>query len=407
MASLHKDSQGRTANWQCSFMDETGKWRLRSTGTKDRAEAERICNQWQRGAEALRPSRKLENREQVLEALISATKRAERGEFTEATARDVLDSILKATGQAPMRTVTIAGFLNEWTDSKDVSKAVGTARRYRHTVRTFLEFLGNRAGLTLNALTSRDVEGFRDIQLKEGKSAATANMAVKTLRIPLNLARRQGLILTNPAETVDMLDNASRKRVVFTNDQLSTLLRAADWEWRGMILLGYYGGLRLGDAARLTWASVDFERKSVRFTPQKTGRRGQPVEVPLAPELEEFLLVWPGANDRPNAPLLPTLSKLRTGGCNGLSARFRKLMAGAGVEGHEHQPRTKGKGRKFHELTFHSLRHTCVSAMANNGVAREVRMKITGHTSDAHERYTHLEFDLMRQALSTLPRLLE
>jgi integrase len=163
----------------------------------------------------------------------------------------------------------------------------------------------------------------------------------------------------------------------------------------------------LGDAAKLTWANVDLDRKTIRFTPQKTQKRGRAIEVPLAPELEEFLLKWPGTNERPNAPLLPTLSPLRTGGCNGLSARFRKLMAESGVEGHEHEPRLQGKGRKFHELTFHSLRHTCVSAMANNGVAREVRMKIAGHTSDAHERYTHLELDLMRQALSALPRLLE
>jgi integrase len=51
-----------------------------------------------------------------------------------------------------------------------------------------------------------------------------------------------------------------------------------------------------------------------------------------------------------------------------------------------------GKGmRKFTKRTFHSLRHSFNSVLANAGVTEEIRMKLTGHKSKAmNERYTHL-----------------
>ncbi|MBV9645725.1 MAG: site-specific integrase, partial [Verrucomicrobia bacterium] len=38
---------------------------------------------------------------------------------------------------------------------------------------------------------------------------------------------------------------------------MKDLLAVAENQWRGMILLGYHTGIRLSDAANLTWANVD------------------------------------------------------------------------------------------------------------------------------------------------------
>lgn len=60
--------------------------------------------------------------------------------------------------------------------------------------------------------------------------------------------------------------------------------------------------------------------------------------------------------------------------------------------------------RPFSKLTFHSLRHSFNSALANAGVAQEVRMKLTGHTSaDMNAKYTHHELDLLKAAIGKLP----
>jgi integrase len=406
MASLHKDPRGRSPFWYCSFQNEQGKWSLKSTKEKNRAEAQRVCDCWDREAKALRDAQKIENKEQVLETLIALTRKAGRGEFNEAIARDALDALLKATGQASMRHVTAEAFLKDWASQKSLSNAPKTAERYQQTVRDFIKFLGEAASLSLSAVTPKHVEAFRDLQLTQGKSAITANLVVKALRIPFNVARKQGLIHTNPADTVATLRAESRKRKPFTVEQVKTLVRTADWEWRGMILLGFYYGIRIQDAARITWTNFDTVKRTIRYKPSKTASHGTSVENPLAPDVERFLAEWPGHGDNPKAPLFPSLYKLGTGGRNGLSRKFIELMHAAGIDSEEDEQETKGKGRHFRAISFHSLRHTCVSIMANSGVVKELRVKVTGHTTDEHDRYTHIELDTLRKAQEALPSLL-
>jgi len=86
------------------------------------------------------------------------------------------------------------------------------------------------------------------------------------------------------------------------------------------------------------------------------------------------------AGDDPKAPLFLRLCGREIGGAHGLSREFRKLMHRAGIfaEG-EGDKKKDGKGRRFMELSFHSLRHTAISEQANRGIAREVRMKLSKH----------------------------
>jgi len=55
-------------------------------------------------------------------------------------------------------------------------------------------------------------------------------------------------------------------------------------------------------------------------------------------------------------------------------------------------------------LTFHSLRHSFNSALANAGIAQEVRQKLTGHESpEMNKRYTHHELEPLRIAIAQIP----
>jgi site-specific recombinase XerD len=66
--------------------------------------------------------------------------------------------------------------------------------------------------------------------------------------------------------------------------------------------------------------------------------------------------------------------------------------------------RRGGKGRTVNAHTFHSLRHSFNSQMASAGIAQEVRMKLTGHTStEMNKIYTHAEEAQLRRAIRKIP----
>ena len=80
-------------------------------------------------------------------------------------------------------------------------------------------------------------------------------------------------------------------------------------------------------------------------------------------------------------------------------------MTLAAVDKGEDDRKIEGRGRRFFQLGFHSLRHTFISLMANLGVRRELRMKLAGHTTAVHDRYSHLELETFRRELSGFPDL--
>jgi integrase len=65
-----------------------------------------------------------------------------------------------------------------------------------------------------------------------------------------------------------------------------------------------------------------------------------------------------------------------------------------------------GKGRCRSSKGFHSLRHTFVSTLANQGVASEIRQKLVGHSDyGVHKRYTRHELQVFRDAIARFPSI--
>ncbi len=375
MASLHKDPRGKSPFWYCAFTLPDGRRTFRSTKERDRKTALGICCEWER-----------------------SSGQARDGAFTEAQARKVLNTILENTGQAPMQTETIQNYFNNWINGKELANKPRTAERYSTVVEKFLTSLGQKARRPLGALTVRDLENFRNQSMGAGKAPKTITVEIKILRTVLNVARRQGRITTNPAEAVELPKVVSNTRDVFTPEQVRMLLTEAKDEWQTAILAGFYLGARLSDVINLTWENVDLTGGVITYEQHKTGKS---VTAPLHPDLKNHL--FKQAGDNPRAPLCPTLQKRSVGGRSGLSQTFTNIMRDAGIG--QQQVKGKGKqGRMFSKLSFHSLRHTFTSALANANVPAEVRQKLTGHADDAtHQKYTHLELEPLEAAIAKLP----
>jgi integrase len=316
--------------------------------------------------------------------------------LTETTARKILDDILESTGARALPHDTVRAFAARWLASKELGITAGTIQRYSQVVAAFLESLGPLADRSLQAVTSVHIASYRDERLRTDHiSRGTLSRDLSVLSGLFSAARREALILINPVEGVGLPVSKPLEREIFTVEELGALLVVAPPEWRTLILCGYFLAGRLVDMARLTWANIDLAAGLVTYVQGKTARK---VIVPLHPQLEEHLLAL-AASDSGGA-LCPALSKLGTAGRSGLSNQFSRLMDKAGVDRHQIQLGANNMARK----SYHCLRHSFTSALANAGVPAEVRMKLTGHvTSSSHRTYTHHELAPLKAAILMLP----
>jgi integrase len=372
MASIHKDPRGKSPFWYCAYRLPNGKRVFRSTKLTEKKTALQFC-------------RKIEQ----------ASDEAVTGRLTETRAHDLISEILEhATGE-PLAGFKVRDWFEHWLDMKEQVRAGKTLDRYRQVIRNFLASLGERGNLWLHQITSRDILAYRSAITAAGKKARTANLSVSVVSAAFNAALRQHITDKNPCTALENLGERSEERDAFTPTQVSKLVQAAEGDWKGAILLGYYTGARLSDVANMQWSAIDWQKKTLQFSPRKTRK---PLTIPLHPELERELRKNPGIG---KAPIFPTLAGKVTGGRFGLSGRFAAIMEKAGIEG-KHTP--PSGGRMFSSLTFHSLRHSFASAMANAGVAPEVRMKLTGHSDKhVHAGYTHHELENLRSAVAHIP----
>jgi integrase len=398
MASLCK--REKSPYWYCCYSAADGRRLKKSTEQTERTKAMEVCLALER-AESL----------------------AARGTLTESRARELIGEVLERTSGESLPFFTAESWLRDWLRGKEVSKSAGTHVKYAHTVDSFLTYLGKRAKSNLAAITPKDIASYRDAQISSGKHPNTVHYLVKQLRIPFNAARRQGILTHNPAEAVELPckpkaeDGSEATRDVFTLEQIKALLDSAmakdkktkklilenGKDWKGAILFAYYTGARLQDVANVTWSGVDLPSRTLTYRAKKTGKL---VTIPLHPDLEAHLIDL-DAPDSPKAFVFPSLAGKGTGGRSGLSMAFSRIMERAGIEGAVlRKPEEGSQGRTVRSLSFHCLRHSFNSAMANAGVSQEIRMKLTGHTSaDMNKGYTHLELEPLRTAIGSIPAI--
>jgi integrase len=403
MPSVHRHP--RTRFWIAHFTGTNGRPCARSTRETDRSKAQAVAERFQREAKILTPSATFspENAPEILERFVTLTQKARAGALTLDDARGLMSDLLQSTGQDRLHSETTRTFLSSFMAEKTTARAPGTAARYQRIIARFLDHLGARSDQPLGHVTARDIQEFRNAELKRDVSNASANLAIKVLRAPFNLARRQGLIQANPAEAVDLLGHDAAERRAFSIEEMRALLSVADDDWKTMILLGYHCGFRIQDASSLRWNQIDLDRGVIVKRPGKEARHRQAKkrETVIHPGLLKWLSRRQGVG---TAPVCPSLFGKKSGGAFGLSLTFRKLLKDAGIA--FENVAASNASRSFFDLGFHSLRHSCVTHAANAGVSEEIRREHVGHASDVHRQYTHREIESTRNALNAMPSII-
>ena len=386
MSSIHRDPRGRSPFWYAAFSDGSGRRRFISTKTRDRKAALKICLAWQDAADKVRAR-----------------------ELTANQCRRVLGELLSVISGESLAVHTVEDWMLSWVEGKRGSIAPATFGKYKHLTEDFLAHLGARAKAPLSAISPTDIATFRDGLRAEGYSVKTANTAKSVIGAPFALAVRQGILPFDPCGAIDNLrsrraDDAGRE--AFTLEEFTRLVAHAEGDWRGLILCSATTGLRISDAAVLTWGDITLEKGLEEQAVLRTITRktDTPLVLPIHVDFSSWLFDQQRGIGR--AYVFPSLANVITGGSRGLSNQFREIMERAGITKRITQ-RGGRKGRSRSSKSFHSLRHFFITQLANRGVPVDVRKLLAGHSdSKTHAGYSHHDDAIRRDAISKLPSVL-
>lgn len=188
-----------------------------------------------------------------------------------------------------------------------------------------------------------------------------------------------------------------------TIEQVRKLVESAQGDLRTLLLIGLYCGLRLGDAARLTWEEVDFVNGFIVTIPHKTeSRGGSALSIPLADTLRRHLLVVPEKARR--GFIMPKIADDYEHRSRALNAAIQSHFSSNGIATTEKAP---GRARVIVRYGFHSLRHSFITHATMAGWPEALVRAIVGHASRAvTKRYTHVNAHHLRGVVTALPDVL-
>ena len=213
--------------------------------------------------------------------------------------------------------------------------------------------------------------------LRKDTSASTYNNRLCVLREVHRTIMEKAAAKSNPWEGFPLRADDSHTRRELTVEELARLVDVATREgpeWRTLFGIAMYTGMRLGDCCKLTWSDLL-------------------MQTPV---------------DKRTGYVLPTVGAWAAVGAKGMGRvhhRIGKIFKNAGIV---MSVEVEGRSHKAPEATFHSLRHTFVSMSANAGVPLHIVQAIVGHESTAMTRhYYHENVSALQQAVEAIPSISE
>lgn len=200
------------------------------------------------------------------------------------------------------------------------------------------------------------------------------NYIVERISAVWNWALRRSLIdQPNPAKLVDKIrrpKSAPKANRPWSDEELEAVLAEAKPGLAVATALGAFTGLREGDVLTLPWSAYDGASITTR-----QGKTGDEVWIPVHSRLK---LLLDGIERNGDTIVVGQRGHSYT--VDGFRTSFFKLLRSMETEG------KISKG-----LTFHGLRHTVATKLADAGADDRTIMSVTGHRSVAMvQRYTAL-----------------
>lgn len=396
MASVYK-LKGRPFYFAEITLPDGTRQPRRSTKCRLKKDAQDVAAEWQAEANKAFRTEQAPKTDAFVGLLTRAADLARQGKLSAAKTEELLREI-RRLADPEASTVTLRSFWAEWAErAGGLSESDKTNRECAR--KRWFKALGSLVDEPLETLTLEHLESAqksanvirqaKDKQPAKYLAASTANTNLAYVRDCFADAVARGVIDQSPAKRLKTAEKLKLEKGlpkgVFTLEELDRLMSKADDEWRGMVLAGFYTGLRMMDVARLT--SDDIHGAFIVTTSSKTNTN---TDTPIHPALMEWMKGKKG-------PLFP---KQAIASKSTVSMRFSALMKKANVD-----KLTTKRGRKY-KRAYHELRHTFNTLLHSGEVDERTRLALSGSSDPkVHARYVHATDETLESAILTLPSL--
>jgi integrase len=298
------------------------------------------------------------------------------------------------------RTMTFEEYAEGWWDIKtckylewrQLSDPLSEGTIYMNRANTENYLKGFFGKTRLGDITRDTVKEWLLDMSRKKLSAATANTALKTLRVMLDEAVNRGMLTGNPAKEVKELKAEGPERVILTRKELEKLF-PDDWGrvWDDEVIyrahrLGAGTGMRISELRGLRGEYVfkdyiyvcgQYTRHGYRRQTKTKRNRNIPIPAAMWRELEGLIRVngagFVFSEDGGKEPV--TMERINRG--------YEKALERIGISHEERLERN---------LSFHAWRHFFNTELRMNDVADAKVQAVTGHESEKErERYTHFD----------------
>ena len=240
---------------------------------------------------------------------------------------------------------TLKKFVPEAISYAEINKAQSTAMIDKRVLKSFFNFAGD---IPLRNINIKLIEKYKNYLLKRGLKPAGINIHLRHLSSIFSLAVNYNYIQINPFKRVKKIPVPSKKPIFLSKKQAHALLKATKGKTiYDYIMISLNTGARAEEAVRLDWKDIDLKNRILKLY----GKGSKERVIPINNVLYEFLIERKGKSLKRN--IRP----------DNVSKLFRKEADKLGL----------------FEYTFHSLRHTFASWLAQSGNSLKVIQELLGH----------------------------
>ena len=283
------------------------------------------------------------------------------------------------------QTITFKAFSDIWMKTYVETNNKWSEQKNKRTMlrANLLPYFGDKK---LNEITSQKIEEYKALKRQTGLKNKSINNHVSCLRKCLNMAMEWEYLEDVPR--MKLLKVPPTEINFLTIEECNKLLAVAKGEIYDMIFVALRTGLRFGELIALKWSDIDYVGKILiiqrSISEGKLGStKGNKIrKIPIMLDLLDFLTKkkkhseYIFANEAGN-PMKQAYC------CD----RMKELFKKAGIK----------------HTTWHMLRHTFASHLANNGINIQAIKELLGHTDiKTTMRYAHIAPSTLVDAINTL-----